>query len=222
MGALEAVKDPALWEGFDEVEAYRRRWGVTKEEAEQAVAETQPRERTPDTIPYLSCADTAKLVRARLKLIFPGVKFSVRSSVYSGGASISVGWTDGPTEKAVDRVVQPYGGASFDGMIDLQSYHTSVVIIDGEEVQINSGADWIHTRRTYSPELLAEVEKLADQSLAKGPTQCRLCAHTFDEGFYGQTSRKMACSKECYARMEAQYTDYTDGILMQEEDIYSV
>ena len=41
---------------------------------------------------YLSCAETAKLVRTALKKNFPGVKFSVRSSVYSGGASIDVSW----------------------------------------------------------------------------------------------------------------------------------
>jgi hypothetical protein len=32
----------------------------------------------------LSVAETAKLVRAELKTTFPGVKFSVRSSSYSG------------------------------------------------------------------------------------------------------------------------------------------
>lgn len=36
---------------------------------------------------YLSCAETAKLLRQALKESFPGVKFSVRSSVYSGGAN---------------------------------------------------------------------------------------------------------------------------------------
>lgn len=34
---------------------------------------------------YLSCAETAKLVRQALKEAFPGVKFGVRSSTYSGG-----------------------------------------------------------------------------------------------------------------------------------------
>lgn len=43
---------------------------------------------------YISCADTAKLIRQAIKEAFPGVKFSVRSSVYSGGASITVEWLD--------------------------------------------------------------------------------------------------------------------------------
>jgi hypothetical protein len=68
----------------------------------------------------LSVAETAKLVRTDLKREFPGVKFSVRSSSYSGGASIDVRWTDGPTGKDVDRVLKPYEGARFDGMTDLK------------------------------------------------------------------------------------------------------
>lgn len=70
----------------------------------------------------LSCAETAKLVRADLKREFPGTKFSVRSHTYSGGASIDVGWTDGPTSPAVDKILKAYSGARFDGMTDLK-YH---------------------------------------------------------------------------------------------------
>lgn len=67
---------------------------------------------------YLSCANTAKLIRAALKSAFPGVKFSVRSHTYSGGASINVSWTDGPTQKMVEAVAGPFAGAGFDGMTD--------------------------------------------------------------------------------------------------------
>ncbi|WP_338423309.1 LPD29 domain-containing protein, partial [Xylella fastidiosa] len=45
---------------------------------------------------YLTCAETAKLVRKALKESFPDIKFSVKSSNYSGGASIRVSWIDGP------------------------------------------------------------------------------------------------------------------------------
>lgn len=34
---------------------------------------------------YISCKDTAVMMRKALKEAFPGVKFSVRSDVYSGG-----------------------------------------------------------------------------------------------------------------------------------------
>lgn len=39
---------------------------------------------------YLSCAETAKLIRQALKEAFPDMKFGVRSKTYSGGASIDV------------------------------------------------------------------------------------------------------------------------------------
>ena len=80
---------------------------------------------------YLSCAETAKLVRVALKKEFPGVKFSVKSSTYSGGASISIGWLLGPTTKEVDAVAGGFEGASFDGMNDLKSYQESWVLPDG-------------------------------------------------------------------------------------------
>ena len=69
---------------------------------------------------YLFAAETAKLARAALKCAFPGVKFSVRSKTYSGGASIDVGWTDGPTTKMVEAVAKQFQGGDFDGMIDLK------------------------------------------------------------------------------------------------------
>jgi len=39
---------------------------------------------------YLTCAETAQLVRAALREAFPEVRFSVRSKVYAGGASINI------------------------------------------------------------------------------------------------------------------------------------
>ena len=80
---------------------------------------------------WFSAADTAKLVRAALKRGFPGVKFSVRSSTYAGGASIDVSWTDGPLDTDVNPVVKRYAGAGFDGMIDLKYYRSHYLRPDG-------------------------------------------------------------------------------------------
>lgn len=80
---------------------------------------------------FISCADTAKLIRRQLKAQFPGVKFSVRSHTYSGGASIDVGWTDGPKESRVESVVGVFAGGRFDGMIDLAYSVTSFLHEDG-------------------------------------------------------------------------------------------
>lgn len=80
---------------------------------------------------YLTCAETAKLVRKALKEAFPGQKFSVRSSTYSMGASIRVGWTDGPQTADVDRVVGCFAGSGFDGMIDLKTSNSHWLYPDG-------------------------------------------------------------------------------------------
>jgi hypothetical protein len=142
------------------------------------------------TTRYLSCAETAKLIRVALKKAFPGVKFSVRSSTYSMGASIRVGWTDGPTDKAVDSVVQVYSGAGFDGMIDLKYHKSAWLMPDGSATfakttgtagsmgtvssaqemqpsfkaeQVHFGADYVFTNRRYSmPVYAAAVKKLCD------------------------------------------------------------
>lgn len=99
---------------------------------------------------YISCADTAKLVRQALKEAFPGHKFSVRSSSYSGGASIDIQWTDGPTTKQVESISNAFEGSYFDGMID---YKGSVYAkLDGKPVQF--GANFIHTRREFSDALV--------------------------------------------------------------------
>jgi hypothetical protein len=99
---------------------------------------------------YISAAETAKLIRAALKEAFPGVKFSVRSSTYSGGASVSIGWTDGPNTKQVEAVTGAFKGAYFDGSID---YKGSVyAMLDGEPVHF--GADYINTSREYSDEMV--------------------------------------------------------------------
>lgn len=106
---------------------------------------------------YISCADTAKLIRQALKDAFkkeyPTTKFSVRSSVYSGGASISVEWIDGPCEPDVNRVIKQFQGATFDGMTDSTTYHTSE--LNGEKVRF--GADYVNGRRNMSKTFIETI-----------------------------------------------------------------
>ena len=100
---------------------------------------------------YLTCAETAKLVRAALKQAFPGVRFSVRCDTYADGASIDVGWTDGPTPAAVERVAWRFEGASFDGQIDLTRYHELLLAgPDATVEQVHYGADFIFCQRELS------------------------------------------------------------------------
>lgn len=126
---------------------------------------------------YLSVTQTAGLIRKALTKKFPTVKFSVVSSSYSMGASITVAWTDGPTSKEVDEVTGLYEGAGFDGSIDLKYHVDHWLLPDGsvqvahtsgtsgsrgyvspinnekphpEAVKVQFGADYVHTRRSHS------------------------------------------------------------------------
>lgn len=91
---------------------------------------------------HLRPAEVAKLIRPRLKKVFPGTKFSVRTRTYSGGASINVQWTDGPSEDAVREVVGAFQGARFDGMIDLGYSVDHWLLPDGTvQVAIDRGTE---------------------------------------------------------------------------------
>lgn len=105
---------------------------------------------------YISSADTAKLVRQALKESFPGIKFSVRSNSYAGGASIRVMWIDGPNAAQVEAVVGVFQGAYFDGMQDLKG--SRYAMIDGQ--QVHFGADYLFCERSYSD---AAIQRAIDR-----------------------------------------------------------
>jgi hypothetical protein len=99
---------------------------------------------------YMSCAETAKLVRQALKESFPGVKFGVTSKTYSGGASINVEWSDGPNGAQVEAVTGQFEGAYFDGGIDYKGYKNHS--LDGKPVSF--GANFIFESRECSEALI--------------------------------------------------------------------
>lgn len=115
----------------------------------------------------LDTVEVAKEIRKVLKAEFPGQKFSVRSSRYSGGSSIDVNWTDGPTTKQVDAVVKRFQGADFNGMIDLKEYRDPVLLAnaDGSYEEVRYGVDYVMTQRRYSDTVedatKAEIARLA-------------------------------------------------------------
>ena len=132
---------------------------------------------------YLSCAETAKLIRVALRAEFPGQKFSVRSSTYAGGASISVGWTDGPSTKEVDQILNRYEGKSFDSSIDMACHWQHWLLPDGTVTVaqgtgtegsmgfipsintdrpegaelVSMGADYVHTSRELTADFLRPI-----------------------------------------------------------------
>lgn len=130
---------------------------------------------------WIDAAEVAKMIRRHLKVTHPGVTFSVRTSRYAGGSSISVRWTDGPTSGAVDETVRPFSGSGFDGQIDLQyglrswycpKHGARVAEVYGHGAGydgpvdsrcchraelVHFGGDYVFTTRTLSPEFRAEL-----------------------------------------------------------------
>ena len=113
---------------------------------------------------YLTCAQTAAMVRNNLKQRFPGVKFGVRSKTYSGGSSITVDWADGPSSDEVSSVCKLYEGSTFDGMVDLKTTHTTLLASDKGVRVVHMGADYVFTQREVSK---ANHQKLAELALVE-------------------------------------------------------
>lgn len=90
-------------------------------------------------MPYLDTKDAAKCLRTTLAKKFPGVKFSVKISRYSGGSSIRVSWIDGPTAKQVEAYANAFEGKGFDGMIDMSYYKDIYLMPDGSAAFAQTG-----------------------------------------------------------------------------------
>ncbi len=93
----------------------------------------------------------AKNMRTLLKAAWPKVKFSVTGSSFSGGNSIRVSWTDGPTSDEVDKIVDRFSPGWFDGMTDSYNYRTS------PWSELFGSAKYISTSRDYSDALVAKA-----------------------------------------------------------------
>jgi hypothetical protein len=72
------------------------------------------------TSKYIDRAEVAKLMKKELTAKYPGVSFSIKSKTYSGGGSITIKWTDGPTESQVEQIVGKFESRGFDGSIDME------------------------------------------------------------------------------------------------------
>lgn len=113
-----------------------------------------------NNVKYLDATEVAKLVRKRLKAHFPNQKFSIRTSKYSGGASIRVKWTNGVAKTKVEKVVGYLHGATFDGMQDLKEYHDSLLMDEEGNIQeVHFGNDFIFLDREYTEDVLKKHGK---------------------------------------------------------------
>lgn len=139
---------------------------------------------------YLTCAETAKLIRAALKKNFPGIKFSVRSD-----GCVRISWMDGPTSRAVDAVVKQYEGGRFDGNIDYAYNVSHWLLPDGSAIvarsegttgqrsyqepidnaapegarKVSFGARFVFTSRKISPALRTEVMRKVCEDFGLSP-----------------------------------------------------
>lgn len=106
------------------------------------------------TVKRLTPAGTAVYVRARLKADFPGIKFSVRSERYSGGASIRIRWTDGPSVQAVEKSCSHFERSWFDGMTDMRHYKDNILLLspEGDLELVAPGVDYVNGDRDISPQ----------------------------------------------------------------------
>lgn len=118
-----------------------------------------------------SSANCAAAIREELKKEFEKVKFSVKSSNFSGGDSVSIEWTDGPTSEQVDGVVKKYQYGHFNGMDDIYEYSNS-----REDIPQSK---YVHTNREISD----EVKNIVLESL---------------RSFYSEDVEEYQLRQDCY------------------------
>lgn len=161
---------------------------------------------------YIDAADTAKLIRKHLRRTFPGIKFSVRTDRYAGGAAVRISWEDGPTDAQVRVATRAYAGKGFDGSIDMEYHYSAWLEPNGTAVLAETsgtegsrgstpsylgappseaaelvyfGAGYVTTSRTQTDELEERVARFARPSvLGGGPERCggACCDATLEEG----------------------------------------
>lgn len=143
---------------------YARKTQADKEEKakkDQAAFKAEV-ERIKATYPKLiqggDCVTAAKNIRTELKQAFPSVKFSVKTEKYSGGNSVNIYWTDGPTDKQVKEIVDKYQEGHFDGMIDCYEYSRS------PWTDVFGGSRYVSTNRSFSDKLVTRaIVKIAEE-----------------------------------------------------------
>ena len=100
---------------------------------------------------------TAKMIKKRLTALYPRVKFSVTSSVFSMGDSVRIRWTDGPLIETINVIAESYQHGSFDGMHDIYNYEAIDPSLGCE------GAKYVQCSREISSEYKAILAAKADE-----------------------------------------------------------
>lgn len=96
-------------------------------------------------------------LKTQLQMAFPSVVFSVKSDSYSMGNSISVKWTDGPSEKQVSEIADQYQYSTY-------NYHADIIESrkHGQGFRTWMGqAKYVSSQREISAAAKAAVEAAA-------------------------------------------------------------
>jgi hypothetical protein len=89
----------------------------------------------------IDVTDVAVLIRGRLKAMFPGQKFSVTCSRFSGGGTdVYVRWDGGPSAVEVRPVLDGYNIRGFDAMTDSTIHRDLWLHPDGSPGTKDDGA----------------------------------------------------------------------------------
>lgn len=183
-------------------------------DSRQAYKAAQPNRKT-------GAANCAAAIRTELKSAFIGVKFSVTSDTYSGGNSVHISWTDGPTVKEVEAITSKYQYGHFNGMEDLYEYSNN-----REDIP---QAKYIQESRTMSDtaksDILAKNEYLASRD---GYEQERSIYPIFAETSYYQAPEVTEKRKEAHPPTSeagtvqiVSYSDKSFAVIGEFSDYYN-
>lgn len=164
----------------------------------------------PHLVPISACKGgsliaASKNMKVELALAFPGVKFSIKTRRFSGGDAIDVSWTDGPTSKQVDEIIDRYSAGSFNGMEDIYNYSRNAWI------EAFGDAKYVHSRRDMSDAAIERAIRLVSSKyeLPAG-VEISVAAYRkgelwrapFDGGWMKQNVQDLvseAAYRQCYA-----------------------
>lgn len=120
------------------------------------------------------CKRAAMNMRTLLKKKWPGTKFTVRLSRFSGGNSVDVKWMDGPASADVKKVCDVFESGYFDGMTDSYVYCESNWRQFGE-------TKYLSVNRGLSEERSKELENLLQDAANKLPERDGGCLQKVGE-----------------------------------------
>jgi hypothetical protein len=101
---------------------------------------------------YCDRVCAAANIKKELAREFPGVKFSVKGSSFSGGDDINVSWDDGPTSEQVDKITDKYEDHATDETGDYRDPTNHVFN------KLFGGAKYVFTNRHLTNEQVKQAE----------------------------------------------------------------